>query len=207
MRPNTDKKVRGVVYELKRWIMNERKLKNYLEIITNTAVLLVAVAVLSAFTWSYFTRTLTPELQSGFKRGQDFTQLPPSIYSGSTQTLIIALNTKCSYCSESLPFYKRLAEIQRRNDRATRVVAIFPDAEDEVRQYTRQNQLDIETIPAVDFRMLDLAGTPTITLVDNSGKVLDFWIGKLSEDSEQSLRRLVNRNYKRISYPTCISPS
>lgn len=41
---------------------------------------------------------------------------------------------------------------------------------------------------------LNLVATPTVILVDNSGKILDFWIGKPSKEVEQQILKAINAN-------------
>ena len=171
--------------------MNQTKLKSYLEVATNVAVLLVALAVLSTFAWNYFGRSPTPQLQAGFQKGQTFAQVPGVNYDNSPQTLLIAMSIRCHYCTESLPFYKQLAEAQRTSGRETHVVAIFPNSVAEVRQYVQQNNLDLETIAGLDFGALNISGTPTAVLIDESGKIRDFWLGKPPQDKEQQIMKAV----------------
>jgi hypothetical protein len=171
--------------------LNQAKLKSYLEVATNIAVLLVALAVLGTFAWNYFGRTPAPQLQAGFQKGQTFAQVPGVSYESAPQTLLIAMSTRCHYCTESLPFYKQLVEGQRANGQATHVVAVFPNPEAEVKQYVQQNNLDLETIAGVDFGALNISGTPTAFMVDSSGKVRDFWLGKLPQDKEQQIIKAV----------------
>lgn len=73
------------------------------------------------------------------------------------------------------------------------MVAVFPNSKVEVEQYEQQHQLQIEAVPASTFAALNVEGTPTLILVDASGRVLDFWIGKLSKDEEQQLIARVAR--------------
>src|SRR5437588_1264244 len=157
-------------------IVNQAKLKSYLEVATNVAALLVALVVLGIFAWNQFTRHSIPQLQAGLQKGQDFVQVPGINFNTLSQTLIIAMSTKCHYCAESLPFYKQLAEAQRANGQATHIVAVFPNREDEVKQYVQQNKLDLETIAGVNLDALNISGTPTAVLIDSSGKVRDFWV-------------------------------
>lgn len=161
---------------------------------TNVAVLLVALAVLSTFAWNYFGRSPTPQLQAGFQKGQTFAQVPGVSYGSSPRTLLIAMSTRCHYCAESLPFYKQLVEAQRTSGRETHVVAVFPNQEPEVRQYVQQNRLDLETVAGVDLGTLNIYGTPTAVLIDDSGKVRDFWLGKLPEDREQQIIKAVSES-------------
>lgn len=167
--------------------MNKDKLRSYLEVATNVAVLAVALVVLGVFIQSYFARKLRPELQGGFQKGQRLATLPAVSYDSAPRTLLIAMNTGCRYCDASVPFYKQLIAEQRDGGEATHIVAVFPNTEDDVKQYVSQRQLDIEAVAKVDFSALNLTGTPTVILLDNKGTISDFWVGKLSEDEEQQV--------------------
>lgn len=167
--------------------MERRKFKHTLEIVTNIAVLAVAILIIWTFIGSYFTRRSLPPLQSGLQKGMPFTQLPGISYSDSPQTLIVAMNTQCHYCKESIPFYRRLAEQQAHGNKATRIVAVFPNSQEEVDQYLKENQLNLATVTAVDLSKLSLSGTPTMILVDSDGKIRDFWAGRLPDETEKQI--------------------
>jgi len=92
--------------------LNDPKLKNYLEATTNVAVILVAIVVLSAFAWNFLKRGQQMKIQAGLQRGQKLSELPIVTNDNATQTLLVAMNTSCHYCNESVPFYNQLAEIQ-----------------------------------------------------------------------------------------------
>jgi thioredoxin-related protein len=149
--------------------------------------------VLGAFAWSYFAAQPSPLPQVGLQKGKEFAVVPGVNYGDSPQTLLVAINTHCVYCEGSLPFYKQLIEANRRAGNTTRIIAIFPNPEDEARQYVQQNQLGLDTLASVDLMSLNVAATPTMILVDSHGKVLDFWVGKLSEESELQVVRAVSK--------------
>jgi thioredoxin-related protein len=171
--------------------MNQEKLKSYLEITTNVAVLLVALVILGTLAWRYFTPKPEIRLQSGLQKGAVFPELPSINYNISSKTLLIALSSKCDYCSEGLPFYKELARVQQENSNSSRVIAIFSDTKDEVKQYVQGNGLDLETVSGIDFKAVNLIATPSIILVDNAGRIIDFWIGKPSKDVEQQIIKVL----------------
>jgi thiol-disulfide isomerase/thioredoxin len=171
--------------------MTKAKLKNYLEVATNIAVLIVALVVLSVLAANYFSRRSTPQLHAGLQKGQTFPQVSGISYNAPSQTLLVVMSTKCHYCVESLPFYKQLAEAQRNNGRV-RIVAVFPNNADEVRQFVQQNNLNLETIADVSLATLNISGTPTAILIDNSGRVSDFWIGKQPPEIEQQILKVVS---------------
>ncbi|HKS30189.1 MAG TPA: redoxin family protein [Pyrinomonadaceae bacterium] len=112
-------------------------------------------------------------------------KIPRVDYASASQTILIAVNTECHFCTESIPFYNELAKLQQMKDKGTRIIAVFPNAESEVQQYVKQNQLQVEAIAGVDLKTFNVRGTPTMILVDRNGKVLNFWIGKLSEDEKK----------------------
>lgn len=171
---------------------HSQKIKSYLEVSTNIAVLFVAIVAL-VFALNYYraARSIT-QLQSGLHKEITLSPLTGVNYGDARQTLLIAMNTRCKYCIESVPFYNQLADLQRNNTKAISVIAIFPNADDEVRQYVKQWRLAVPTIAAVDFQKLNLAGTPTMILVSNQGRILDFWIGKLSAEDEQQVIQRIN---------------
>lgn len=163
--------------------MEKSKVKQYLEVSTNLAVLVLTLVVLTVLARGYFVNKQRPAIQNGLQKGQPLTHLSNFDYGSSPQTLLIVMNTGCSFCAESMSFYRQLVKAQHENGNMTRIVAVFPNTESEVKEYLQQNQLQIDAIPNVDFRLLNVSGTPTIILTDNRGKILDFWIGKLPEET------------------------
>ena len=172
--------------------MDYTKLKSHLELTTNVAVVLVAVVVLSVFAQRFFHQNTIAQLESGLKKGKQLNALPASLGGiGANQALIVAMSTTCHYCRDSVPFYNRLEEMRQEIKGSTHIVAIFPDPEAEVTNYTQKEKLKVKAIAAIDFDSVNVTGTPTIILVDASGKILDFWVGKLSNDQEKEVIKAV----------------
>ncbi len=115
--------------------------------------------------------------------GVDFTQ--------SERTLVIAMSANCHFCTESLPFYNDLARTQREVGDATRIVAVFPEEERVVEQYAKQHGFEVSTIAGVNLSGMGISGTPTMILLDQKGKVLDFWTGKPSTDTQQQVAKAI----------------
>jgi hypothetical protein len=169
-------------------MMDRKSWARYIEVSSNIAVLVVAMALLGAIVSTrWWQRSGDVKFENGLQKGHAFAQLPSIDYGATRQTLIAVLSTKCNYCTESLPFYRRLLEKQQRAQQATRIVAVFPNPQTEVDQYKQQNQLNLESLPAVNSSTLGVTGTPTLILVDSAGRVVDFWIGKLSEAEQQQV--------------------
>lgn len=149
-------------------------------------MLTVALIILGSLSWRYL--AIRPlRIEEGLQKGKAFPTLPGVDYSMSNLTLLIAMSSKCEFCQESVPFYNQLAESIHNNGCAIRVIACFQDFESDVNLFVGKAQLDVETISGVDFRLLKLPGTPAMILVDSNGTILDFWVGKLSKDTEQQI--------------------
>ena len=171
--------------------MERQAFKNTLEIATNIAVVLVAIAALSTLATNKLLSPETPTFIAGLQKGKPFGEVSRVDYRGSEQTLLIAMNTNCSYCQESLPFYRKLADTQPPGNKSLRIVALFPNKAEQVAKYVRANQFNIDTVADVDLRGLGVSGTPTMILVNNKGEVKNFWLGKLADkEAEEVIRSL-----------------
>lgn len=170
--------------------MKSSSFKSYLEVTTNIVVLLVALVVLGNFAWVHLAKQPTqPALRAegGLKKGSAFSLIPSVDYGKNSQTLVIALSSRCDHCNESIPFFKQLLEANTGKSDSTRIVAVFPEKAEEVWSYITQQQLDVNPIPGIDYKALNLPGTPSTILIDSEGKILNFWIGKPSKDAEKEI--------------------
>ena len=121
--------------------------------------------------------------------------IPKLDYGNSKQTLLIALNTNCSYCRESLPFYRKLVLANGLANESLRVVAVFPNKAEEVARYAKENDLLFDAIADLQFSRYKISGTPTMILVNNSGEVNNFWVGKLPDiEADRLIRSLTSSN-------------
>ena len=171
--------------------MGKSKVRGYLEAASTVAVLLAAIAVMVSLAAMYFKPTAGPQLRPGIEKGEPLAHLPGFNFGESERALLIVISTSCGYCDESIPFYRQLAEARQGGGRGVRLVAVLPESEMEVKRYMQQRQLDMAAVPAVDLKALKVAGTPILILVDGGGRVIDFWVGKLSQDTEQQLLKIV----------------
>ena len=157
----------------------------YLEISTNLAVLIVAVALFAVLISARFALPRPPSFERGIRKGDAMPSLLSVDYRASARTLLLSLSTECGYCQESLPFYRRLIDEQRKDGKNLAVVALFRDSETDVNEYKRRNHLEIRSVTNVDPSTFRVTGTPTLILVDAEGTVSDVWVGRLWAVDEQ----------------------
>lgn len=166
--------------------MNKAQAKGHLEVLTNVMVLVAAVSIIAVLALNYFGgRKPAPRIVEGLQKGQQLPAISGIDYRASASTLLVAMSTKCVYCTQNIPFYNQLADMKNTGKVSLRTVALFPNSDNEVQHYVQQHQLKIDHKSSVDFGQLKLAGTPTMILVDENGRVTNFWVGALKPDAQQ----------------------
>jgi thiol-disulfide isomerase/thioredoxin len=148
------------------------------EVITTLVVLVVALLVGGRFV-ADFVGTRRAALSAGDKMpnisGHDWTP---------NRTLVVALKKGCPYCEHSMPFYRRLAAMQKAGELNGRLIAIFPDDARVATEIMQQQQLSFPVFSGLDMRSLRINGTPTLVLVDQRGRVIKPWVGELNGTGE-----------------------
>jgi hypothetical protein len=111
--------------------------------------------------------------------------LPDVNWSANRRTLIMAIRPGCPWCTASAPFYRNL--LRSRAVDVFHVVAISPESVQKTRIYLSALQLDLSDIRQVDFEIVGVQGTPTLVLVNRSGRIEATWVGKLSPRGEDEV--------------------
>lgn len=100
-------------------------------------------------------------------------------------TLVLALRPDCHFCSDSAPFYRRLAAAV--SDRPIQLTALFPESVETGADYLQSLGVEVTNVRRGSFESLRIPGTPTLMLVDAEGVVRNVWLGKLPVDTEREV--------------------
>jgi hypothetical protein len=161
----------------------------------------VAIIVLTLVT----TATLSPKLLGKFYRyssnptnrvtvkAGDSISVPGEDWAKNGKTLVLVLSTKCHFCSESAPLYRTILA-KTRTEQKVHVASIFSQSVEEARKYLMSLEIDMADVQSVPNPSFEIHGTPTLLLVDHTGKVADLWVGKLSADQESDVLSKVTTN-------------
>jgi thiol-disulfide isomerase/thioredoxin len=178
-----------------------------LEMAANFSIIVVAILATTVLVKSYLLRspersrevkqTTLQQTSSGVADGSraipsrgpaqgTLISLPGVSWQESKQTVVLALSDKCHFCSESAPFYQRLAQdLSNRSD--VRLIAIFPQDVDAGKQYLAQLGVSVGQIIQAPLDSLQVRGTPTLVIVDKNGTVMQSWVGKLNSERESEV--------------------
>lgn len=156
------------------------------ELLANVAIIVVALLLGGVLVKRYLLAPTEPAggpaAESRIKPGERLA-LEGYDWAASDRTLVLVLSTQCRYCTESAPFYRKLAE-QRAGGGKARLVAVLPQTVDDARSYLGGLEVKVDEVKQLRPDQLGVRGTPTLILADNSGKVVDVWVGKLPAERE-----------------------
>lgn len=154
-----------------------------IELLANVSIIVVALLLGAAVVRQYVLpsgqplRPAASQIQPGSK-----INLPGVEWPKAGRTLVLALQKGCHFCTESAPFYKRLAPAA--SEKNVKLVAVLPQAQDEARQYLADLSIPVNEVTQASLDSIGVQGTPTLILVDDKGQVIDSWVGKLPSDGE-----------------------
>ena len=166
------------------------KLTKRLEQLANVAIIVVAVLIGGVLVKRY----LLPQAESPHAQAriQPGTQLSvPGIEWGKNErTLLLILSTSCHFCTESSPFYQRLAQ-EKAKKGGVDLVAVLPQSVGESQKYLNDLGVSVDDIKQAGLDDMQVRGTPTLIMADRTGTVVESWVGKLPAEAEgEVLNRL-----------------
>ncbi|MBV9926722.1 MAG: hypothetical protein JOZ96_17015 [Acidobacteria bacterium] len=162
-----------------------------IELLANVAIILVALLITGVLAKNYLLPA-SPEPIAGIPAGSKV-QLPDVDWGRNGKTLLLVLKKGCHFCTESAPFYQRLVrETAGRGD--LHLAAVLPDSVDEGRQYLGDLGIRLDDVRQSRPDTLGVGGTPTLILVDGSGKVAASWVGRLAPDKEAEVLSRLQAN-------------
>jgi hypothetical protein len=100
-------------------------------------------------------------------------------------SVLLVISKTCHFCEDSLPFYRALAtETQGKVD----LLAALPQPRPEAEAYLKAAGVPATQIASAQPAELGVTGTPTLVLLDRSGKVQEVWIGLLDGSRQAQVR-------------------
>jgi hypothetical protein len=149
-----------------------------LEWLTNIVLLVSATVVIAGA----ITRLRAPEAKTLPDRPGDRISETAELRFG-TPTYILNTQSRCHFCTESMPLYKRLVE------GGARVIAVSAEPIDVNRNYLESHGVHPAAVVSSVGNGLAFRGTPSLLLVDARGIVQGAWWGKQGANGESEILR------------------
>lgn len=170
-------------------VSNPAPKKSSLDTIANIAIILVCAIAAFVLIRNQFFPPRPPGAPEEAKKGEQFAQIKDVLPAGTSKALVVAVQPGCHFCNDSMPFYKRLLDERNQKNSPVKFIAAVPaeEAKAEETQKFAAVGAQPDHMVKIDFSSIKVPGTPTLLLVDNQGKVLDVWVGKLDSDKEKEV--------------------
>lgn len=167
--------------------------RKVVNLVANVALIIVAVLLCAVIGKDYFApRLVGPPSKVDAKVDAPSLNLHNEVQPGervslsgvdwskSNHTLLLAISSKCNFCSESASFYQRLAKERDK----IQLVAVLPQSTSEGQAYLESLKVSVDDIRHASLFSLGVKGTPTLILVDGTGRAIKSWLGKLDASQE-----------------------
>jgi hypothetical protein len=172
-----------------------KNLRGNIEVAANLSIIAVAILLCAVLVKSYLipkaavapapvqsSAAAPAEARTITQRGEQV-RLAGVDWKTNGKTLLLALSTTCHFCTQSGPFYQRVAK--EHGD--ARLIVLVPQVVEEGQAYLKRLGVGIADVRQVPFDDLGLHGTPTLVLVDSNGSVADAWVGALTPSKENDV--------------------
>jgi hypothetical protein len=131
----------------------------------------------------------TADLYSSYRVGDRLPELPAANFNSSPHTLALVVRTGCPYCTASMPFYRDLVTRASASGSGVRIMAFCVDKKETCVAYLADNDIRIDTLSVGSD--LQITGTPTLLLIDRTGRIEHVWIGRQGRPGESAIRTAV----------------
>ena len=160
-----------------------------------TCVLVCSLAISRWFQQKEEQRTALSALPPVYPAGFVLQPMQNVDYAGSDVTVLLGLNSKCTFCTQSMPI---LREVSRRvallGSQKARLVSIGTEPIAVIQSYLDAHGLSTtQTLSVTPSSALAAVATrtPSLVLVNRAGTVLESWPGLVTaERAEQLLKRV-----------------
>ncbi|HEX8561270.1 MAG TPA: hypothetical protein VF668_24475 [Pyrinomonadaceae bacterium] len=154
-----------------------------LEQLANVAIIIVALLLGGVLVKRYLLpQAPSPQAEARIQPGTKLS-VPGVEWGKNERTLLLVLSTSCHFCTESSPFYQRLAQ-EKAKKGGVGLVAVLPQSVSESQKYLSGLGVSVDDIKQASPDAVQVRGTPTLIMADRAGAVVESWVGKLPAEKE-----------------------
>jgi hypothetical protein len=159
------------------------RLARRIEIAANIGILAIVGIALILFVLPFIIRGQKP-VERAIAVGTRL-DLPGITITDARRSVLLILSTECRFCTQSMPFYRRLSSERRHLDFA--LFAAFPEPPTEAGAYVRASSLNVDGLIRAKPSELHATATPTVVFLDRDRTVLASWVGRLPAKVERAV--------------------
>lgn len=154
-----------------------------IELLANIAIIVVAVLIGAVLVKRYLLpQAPSPQAQARIQPGTKLS-VPGVEWGKNERTLLLILSTTCRYCTESSPFYQRLAQ-EKAKKGGVGLIAVLPQSVGDSQKYLNDLGVPVDDVKQATLDAVQARATPTLVVADRTGAVVESWVGKLPAEAE-----------------------
>lgn len=157
-----------------------------LEIVANIAIVGIVVVVVGTYAHARMSRPTQPaapptETSPPYRTGDVLSEKLDAVrLAAKPATLLVVVQSRCKFCTASMPFYERLAKSAHAQ---TQIVVLTQEEAAIGRAYVSSHGFEPDAVVSIP-EFARIHSTPTVILTDATKTVRRIWTGKLSAGSE-----------------------
>jgi thioredoxin-related protein len=156
-----------------------------IELFANIAIIVVALILGFVLVKRFILNDSAPLPKQNIEIGSKV-DLSMIDWAKNKNTLLLVLSKDCRYCTDSIPFYKKLNQETAQSEKV-KLVAVFPQDVSTAKEYLQSHGLNLNDVHQVSVNDVGVQGTPTMLLINDKGEVAGTWFGKLFEPDENKV--------------------
>jgi hypothetical protein len=174
----------------------------FLESVASVMMILAAGAVLYVAMSSKSSPSTQRREMPPLTKGMTVAPVAGTDFSSRDDTVVLFVQSKCRFCTESMPFYSKLTQsIRAARDGRTQFVFVSYEPVQTTSDYLRQHEVVTDSLHVNQSsfeRFPFVVSTPTLVIVDKTGRLVSGWRGRLDESTQ-------NEVIKTLGLPTLIA--
>jgi hypothetical protein len=153
--------------------------QNVLTMVADSALVLASLLA-SVYLATQFVgkRSALQRNNPAYSADEALTQPLPVPLSSTERALLVAVDTRCGYCLQGLPFYRSLEGVDAGR---TKLVVVGTESKEVLLRFAQEGNLRSYAVESVPDGYFKNGFTPLLVLVDSRGQVLSSWAGVLDE--------------------------
>lgn len=160
------------------------RVKGFVEMASEVAVIVLACVVVLSMIRQYSAGTTgTTVVRQGLMAGSEIHDVPHISYDRAKRTVLLFLNSRCAACLQGVRDYVALRRLLEQGYFRVQVFGVFQgESQGQLEEY-RKLGFPFPIRQVEDFSYYGISGTPTVVIVDPTGRIRDFWIGRVQATS------------------------
>lgn len=164
------------------------------ETLANVALVVMSVVFTGVAVDRYVLPRFRPAPDANeYRQGQTVTEpIRAVLDKNAAVTAVLVVSQRCKFCLESVDFYRRLVGAPGYQSGRFRIIFTGFETED-ARAFVKAHLLPEGTVvPTPAGLSQKVRGTPTLLLINESGRVMGNWKGKLNQTQEYQVLSTVD---------------